>query len=140
MTSAETAATSTDIDTYNAFVQAAAAAGHAGIQDYSEGFRAVASTAAVAARDNTGTTGASVPVYWLGGNRIADSYRDFYDGTWDDEENPTDESGGAASNNGAWTGSESDGTQGTHAVHGSTVLGGGNQTHADFGVLASDRI
>ena len=138
LTSTTSAATSTDIETYNSLVQAAAAAGHAGIQDYSEGFRAVASTAGVEARDNTGTTGASVPVYWLGGNRIADSYRDFYDGTWDDEEHPTDETGGAASNNGAWTGSESDGTQGVHDTHGSTVLGGGPQAHAAFGRLNSD--
>ena len=137
LTSGESAATSTDIDTYNAFVQAAAAAGHDDIRDYSEGFRAVASTTGVAARDNTGTTGASVPIYWLGGNRAADSYRDFYDGSWDDEENPTDETGGAASATGAWTGSESDGTRGVHDTHGATVLGGGAQAQAAFGTLDS---
>ena len=79
-----------------------------------------------------------MPVYWLGGNRIADSYRDFYDGSWDDEEHPTDETGGAASATGAWTGSESDGTRGVHDTHGSTVLGGGPQAHAAFGRLNSD--
>ena len=137
LTSTESAATSTDIETYNSFVQAAAAAGHDAIQDYSEGFRAVASTAAVAARDNTYTTGTSVPIYWLGGNKLANSYRDFYDGRWDDEENPTDESGAAIAIGSAWTGSGPDGTKGVHDTHGATVLGGGARAQAAFGRLDS---
>ena len=137
LSSGETAATSTDIDTYNSFVQTAAAAGHDAIQDYSEGFRAVASTGAVAARDNTYTTGTSVPIYWLGGNKLANSYRDFYDGSWDDEENPTDESGAAIAINSVWTGSGPDGTKGVHDTHGATVLGGGARAQAAFGRLDS---
>ena len=135
LSSTKSAATDTDIATYNTFVQTRAAAGHEAIQDYSSGFRAVASTAAVAARDNTATTGTSVPIYWLGGNKLADNYGDFYDGSWDDELNPTDESGTATAIDSAWTGSELDGTKGVHDTHGSTVLGGGNRAHAAYGRL-----
>ena len=43
------------------------------------------------ARDNTATTYTSsdkgVPIYWLDGNKVADEYEDFYDGSWDDESN-----------------------------------------------------
>ena len=42
LTSTTRDATATDIEVYNAFVRAAAAAGHADIQDYSAGFYAVA--------------------------------------------------------------------------------------------------
>ena len=86
-------ATSSDIEDYNAFVQNRAAAGHADIREYSAGFRVVGCTEATDARDNTRTTGQGVPIYWLGGNRLADDYGDFYDGDWDDEANPKDELG-----------------------------------------------
>ena len=109
-----------NIVNYNAYVQAAAAAGHAAIQDYSSGFRAVGSTRSVDARDNTATTHTAddqgVPIYWLGGNRLADDYADFYDGTWDDEINATNASGGSrpfdSSNTGnrPFTGSNHNGT------------------------------
>ena len=46
----------TDIANYNSWVQDRAAAGHAGIRAYSDGFRVVGSTAAVDAIDNTATT------------------------------------------------------------------------------------
>ena len=49
------------------------------------------------ARDNTATTFTSsdkgVPIYWLNGNKVADEYEDFYDGSWDDEANDKNESG-----------------------------------------------
>ena len=48
--------TSSDISDYNSHVQSAAAAGHADIQTHSSGFRALGSTSAINARDNTGTT------------------------------------------------------------------------------------
>ena len=136
LTSAKSAATDTDIATYNTFVQSRAAAGHEAIQAYSAGFRAVASTAAVDARDNSATTGASVPIYWLGGTKLADNYGDFYDGSWDDEQHPTDESGGANSLRAAWTGSDSDGTE-QIASGVSRALGGGARVHAAFGTLGS---
>ena len=87
----------TDIATYNTFVQDRAAAGHADIQAYSDGFRVVGCTATVDARDNTGTTYTSsnkgVPIYWLSGNKVADDYEDFYDENWDDEANDKNELG-----------------------------------------------
>ena len=83
----------TTIATYNTFIQNLAAAGHTDIQAYSTGFRVVGCTAAVDARDNTSTTGTGVPIYWLDGNKVADNYADFYDGSWDDEANDTNESG-----------------------------------------------
>ena len=49
-------ASSTDIATYNTFIQGRAAAGHTDIRAYSAGFRVVGCTAAVDARDNTKTT------------------------------------------------------------------------------------
>ena len=100
VTSTTRDATATDIEVYNAFVQAAAAAGHADIQDYSAGFFAVASTADDDARDNTGTTytsrqpGGARSTGWAA-TRWPSDYADFYDGDWDDEANATDESGGA---------------------------------------------
>ena len=114
-TSTTSTATSADISDYNSFVQTAAAAGHAAIQAYSAGFRAVGSTAAFDARDNTASTGTGHPIHWLGGNKAADGYPDFYDGSWDEEANPTDESGSARTINtqATWpfTGSVHNGTE-----------------------------
>ena len=91
----------TGIGTYNNFVQGQAADGHADIQAYSSAFKVVASTNSVAARVNTETTytaeDTGVPIYWLGGSKVADDYADFYDGDWDDEANVKDESGDARS-------------------------------------------
>ena len=73
-------------------------AGHADIQPTTATeFKVVGCTAAKDARDNTATTGTSsdkgVPIYWLGGNKVADDYEDFYDETWDDEANDKNELG-----------------------------------------------
>ena len=87
LSSTKSAGSSTDIATYNTFVQERAAAGHADIRTYSAGFRAVGCTSDVDARDNTRTTGTGVPIYWLNGAKAADNYADFYDGSWDDEVN-----------------------------------------------------
>ena len=90
--------TSADIADYNTYVQGRAAGGHADIQDYSYWFRVVGSTEDTDARDNTETTytddDKGVPIYWLNGTKIADDYENFYDGAWDDEENPRDRAGG----------------------------------------------
>ncbi len=104
-------ATSTDIADYNTFVQTAAASGHTDIQSFSENFKVLASTASVAARDNTTTTGIGVAIYWLNGNQVADDYGDFYDGSWDSNA-PTSEDGTNVStlNVNVWSGSNSDGT------------------------------
>ena len=112
-------ATSTDIATYNTFIQNLAAAGHADIQAYSAGFRAVGCTSAVDARDNTSTTYTTsdkgVPIYWLNGTKAADDYEDFYDGDWDDEANDKNASGNdgpdtSQFNNYPWTGCHDNGT------------------------------
>ena len=55
MTTQTTDATSADIGTYNTFVQTSAASGHSDIQGFNSEFRALISTEAVDARDNTAT-------------------------------------------------------------------------------------
>ena len=114
--------TSSDIEVYNAFVQSQAAAGHTAIRAYSSQFRVVGSTATVDARDNTGTTGTGVPIYWLNGSKVADNYADFYDGSWDDEANPRNQSGRSiAGTLSAATGSNDGGTE---------YFAGDNSSHA----------
>ena len=143
-------ATSTDIADYNTFIQGRAAAGHADIQTYSTGFRAVGCTAAVDARDNTYTTYTAtdkgVPVYWLNGAKAADEYEDFYDGSWDDEANDKNESGTDAHDtsviiNYPFTGCNHDGTESftgstSRALGASRVRPGGlNSSVSDVGPL-----
>ena len=120
---------STDIADYNSFIQNRAAAGHTDIQTYSAGFRAVGCTADSDARDNTATTGTGVVIYWLNGNKVADDYADFYDGSWDDEANDKEEDGTDGPNttiagNFPWTGCEHNGTEATFAGD-SRALGAG---------------
>ena len=102
---------STDIEYYNNIVQAHAADGHADIRAFSSWFRVLGSTPDVDARDNTGTTGTGVPIYWLNGNKVADDYADLYDDTWDDERNPTTRDGTTRPPGRIWSGSEHDGTE-----------------------------
>ena len=119
VTSTKRNASATSIADYNTFVQNRAAAGHTAIQSYSSGFGVVGCTADVDARDNTSTTHTSedrgLPIYWLNGNKVADTYRDFYDGSWDDEANAKNESGTSrnlsGSNNEPWTGCNHNGTE-----------------------------
>ena len=73
---------SPNIAHHNTAVQDGVAA-DAGLRPYSNKFRALVSTSAVHARDNTGTTGTGVPIYWYKGDKVADDYADFYDGSWD---------------------------------------------------------
>ena len=82
VTSGTTTATSTKIATYNAFVQTAAGR-NTNLASFKTQFRAVISTSATNARDNTATTGTGVPIYWVQGAKVADNYADFYDGSWD---------------------------------------------------------
>ena len=86
---------SSDIEVYNTFVQNRAAAGLTDIRSYSSQFRVVGSTETVDARDNTGTTGTGVPIYWLNGAKVADNYADFYDDSWDNytEKNESGQAG-----------------------------------------------
>ncbi len=99
VTSTTGTAIATDINAYNARVQAAAANGHIEIQAFSSEFRALASTAGIAARDNTRTNHVTAsdedaPIYWLLGEKVADDYADFYDTRWDSNV-PRNEQGGS---------------------------------------------
>ena len=100
---------SADIADYNTHVQTAAAAGHADIQAYSSGFRALACTATTDARDNTATTGTGVPIYWVNSSRVTQDYDDFYDGSWSTH-TALGEDGVFAGLDEALTGCSSDGT------------------------------
>ena len=130
-------ASSTDIADYNTFVQGRAAAGHADVQAYSAGFRAVGCTSAVDARDNTSTTYTTtdkgVPIYWLDGAKAADNYEDFYDGSWDDEVNDKNESGTDGPDtsqraNYPVTGCGHNGTEAFNSINASRALGNSGGT------------
>ena len=75
-TGARFAAPPRALRTYNSFVRGEA--GHSSVdaelRALSEHFTALLSTGAVAARDNTATTGTGVPIYWLDGAKVADDY------------------------------------------------------------------
>ena len=101
VTSTTTAATAAGIADYNAFVQARAAA-NANLAGFSGQFAALISTASVDAKDNTSTTGTGVPIYWLGGEKVADDYADLYDNDWDSVSGMTES--GSAYTGLVWTG------------------------------------
>ena len=93
-------AASPNIGEYNRFVQAEAPVA---------GSRALISTEGVEARDNTATTGTgSVPIWWLGGDKVADDYADFWDGSWDSQAGRSAH-GDERSSAMVWTGSISNG-------------------------------
>ena len=120
--------TATAIATYNTFVQTRAAAGHTDIRAYSDGFTVVGCTATVDAIDNTGTTGTGVPIYWLDGDKVADDYADFYDGSWDSR-SPTSETGSSVtttSSNGVITGCSAIGTDGGRPLGHDTSVSSSN--------------
>ena len=108
-----------DINKYDAEIIGLALDGHRDIWGWERAgtFRVVGSTAAVDARDNTDTTHTAsnpgLPIYWLNGDKVADDYADFYDGTWDAEASMRDEFGSTVSapSDGVWTGSANDGTE-----------------------------
>ena len=126
-------AAAANIATYNAWVQGLAASGHTDIQDHKLDFRVVGCSEAVDARDNTGTTYTAsdkgVAIYWLGGNKAADEYEDFYDETWDEEASMRDEDGTTVdAPNNVWTGCKHDGTERIGGQDGMTSLGlGGSE-------------
>ena len=109
VTSEDRDAASSSIADYDAFVREQAAQGHASIRSHSSKFRVVGSTEGFGARGHTGTTDAGVPIHYLNGEKIADNYNDFYDGSWDSVE-PRDENGDVLTFVAVWTGTQSDGT------------------------------
>ena len=146
-------ASPTSIDTYNAWIQNLAAAGHTDIQGYSSTFNVVGSTADVDARDNTGTTYTSgssykgVPIYWLNGNKVADDYEDFYDGGWDEEASMRTQAGTSrAAPQTLWTGSGHNGTKARTGNNNSRALGNSdvatgrpNDSNSGLGPLGTDQ-
>ena len=71
-----------------------------------------------------------VPVYWLGGAKVADSYNDFYDGSWDNDTNTKDRTEDGingldltSSGNEPWTGCNDDGTESFSSSNVSQALG-----------------
>ena len=130
----------TAIATYNTFVQTRAAAGHTDIQAYSAGFKVVGCTATVDAIDNTGTTGTGVPIYWLDGDKVADDYADFYDGSWDSR-SPTTETGASVtttSTDGVITGCTSLGTDGGFALGDGLTASMGNPSGSNSGLYSAN--
>ena len=111
------------------------------------------STEGVNARDHTGTTHTSaepgVPIYWLGGPRVADDYADFYDGSWDHSNPGRDQNGDEltfATNTFIWTGSNSDGTLAINEGMGSPQVrlgapgqGAGNEIRSSSTDISSAR-
>ena len=121
----------TSISTYNSWIQSQAASGHTDIRTHRNGFRAVVCTEDDDARENTGMNHTTVvPVYWLGGAKVADSYNDFYDGSWDNDTNTKDRTEDGIneldltlSGNEPWTGCEDDGTEAFSSSNVSEALG-----------------
>ena len=114
ITSTTTHATSTDIATYNSFVQTRAKAGHTAISDScGNQFKAVASTSTVDARVNTDTESSdtAASIWWLDGNKAADNYTDFYDGSWDNYDRKNENGTAKALSTTVHTGSNNDGTK-----------------------------
>ena len=123
------AADSTDIAVYDAYVQGRIAAiGHADVKAYSSHFKVLGSTATVNVRTHTGTTGAGgVPIHWLNGQKVADNYGDFYDGTWDDKDGARLEDGtslsSARKDQFLCTGTNDDGTTASQPLGASSCAG-----------------
>ena len=113
---------------YNDFVQGEADGGHSAIQDYSRGFRVLGCTSAVNARVNTDTESSDTdaPIYWLGGDKVADDYADLYDGGWDSN-TPRNEDGGILSgiNGDVTTGCNSNGTPSSRPLGNSGLVSTG---------------
>ncbi|MDE0194591.1 MAG: fibronectin type III domain-containing protein, partial [bacterium] len=61
-----------------------------------------------------------VPIYWLGGAKVADDYADFYDGGWDSNVPRTRTGGTISGTPRTWTGSNSDGTRYASQAMGAT--------------------
>ena len=125
-------AEATVIDVYNAFVRnVTAAGGHTNLKPYAGLATVIGSTAVTDARDNTGTTGAGVPIYWLNGAKVADDYADFYDGSWDSSQFRNESGSVAGGVFSIWTGSNADGTKNNSPL--------GNTSFVRYGDSRSDR-
>jgi hypothetical protein len=139
VTSGTTAATSADIATYNTFVQNAANAAGMGSLTWS----AIASTITVNASANAVV---STRVYNMGGELVANSYSDFWDGTHATGVGIDYNENNSGRNFNVWTGTQASGVSGgtgdalgeatplwgesTFATSGWTAQGGNTNTTA----------
>ena len=85
-------------------------------------------TATVNSRTHTGTTGTGgVAIYWLNGQKVADNYGDFYDGSWDDKDGATLGDGtsltSARKNQFICTGTNDDGTTASQPIGAGSCAG-----------------
>ena len=138
-------ASSSSIDVYNSFIQDRAAAGHNSIRRFSSEFRVVGCTSSRNATANTETRSSDpgAKIYWIRGAKVADSYADFYDGSWDNEANIKNESGAngpdtSIQDNYPFTGCEHDGTKDTRELGDSTIVRTGRPNTTGNGPLYSD--
>ena len=107
--------------------------GHSSIRPHADEFSALASCGTTDARHHTSTTYSSgdlgVPIYWLGGSKVADDYRDFYDGSWDSHD-PRNEQGtgwpGQVTT--VWTGTNADGTSSRYHICSTNITAGSPST------------
>ena len=122
-------ATSSNMNEYSPWVRRQIRNGHADIQSHANyGFALLGSTSAVSARDYTATKftddNPGIPIYWLNGQKVADDYADFYDGTWD-HRNPGTLSDGNSitftSGDTIWTGSNASGYEYSETADDGTV-------------------
>ena len=141
-------ATSTNINDYNTFVTNQATGGTPGIDTALDtalngaGFdlstitwKAIGSTSAVDARDNTGTNpsypwSTGVPIYLIDGNIVAYNNADLWDGDLQHPINKTNND--AIKSNVVWTGSTVAGLAGLYPL-GSNIPLGGDSGRADYG-------
>jgi hypothetical protein len=127
VTSVGTHATSSDINFYNALVQAAAdAAGVGGGTTWS----AIASTAAVDANANAPV---STKVFNLHGELLATGYSDYWDGTHAVGAGIDYNEYGIGKNTNVWTGSHTDGTRAGNNVLGQPTAVWGESTFSSGG-------
>ncbi len=124
-------ARSTDINNYNTYVQEQAA-GAALFRDtligdtrVADTFRAIGSTRARFARDNTRIRGR---VFYFNGRKVADNFNDFWDGSWDSLEG-RNQNGVTTGNVRVWTGGDNRGIRLANGFW----LGAGNVLQADSG-------
>ena len=110
VTSGATAATSSDINTYNTFVQAQA--GGATYNGVTVNWKAIGSTATVNARDNVGGFGTTIGVYMPSGTPLADSMTSNINGLWSGTllAAPSEHLDGTTITEYPWTGSSLAGT------------------------------
>lgn len=115
ITSGITAASSSSIDDYNAFVDSLAKATGSAVEDLNTTWAIIGSTTSIDARDNTHTNDAagdpSVPIYRLDGQRVADSNADLWDGSINAAISITEKGGGLSTY--TWTGTATNGTKRT---------------------------